>query len=234
MAIMCLATDFDDLKTRLGNICVALNKKGEMVFAKDLKAQESMAILLKDAFMPNLVQTLEGNPVLVHGGPFANIAHGCNSMLALKMAMKLGDITVTEAGFGADLGAEKFLDILCPAAGVKPDGVVMVATIRALKVHGGAELKDSAVSNVDALIKGCANLEVHLENMKKYGLPLVVAINHFDTDSEDEIAALTKWCEERGYAVSFLDGFMSRKLQTIILLVAVALVLILIIVVVII
>ena len=208
MAILCLATSITDLKERLGRMVVGYTFKNEPVTAKELNAVGAMSLLLKDAIKPNLVQTLEGTPAFVHGGPFANIAHGCNSMLALKMAMKLGDITVTEAGFGADLGAEKFLDILCPAAGVKPDGVVMVATIRALKVHGGAELKDSAVSNVDALIKGCANLEVHLENMKKYGLPLVVAINHFDTDSEDEIAALTKWCEERGYAVSFLDGFM--------------------------
>lgn len=208
MAILCLSSSPEDFKNRINRIIVAYTYDERPVYLKELKISNAIMKLMKEAFKPNLVQTLEGNPVLVHGGPFANIAHGCNSMLALKMAMKLGDITVTEAGFGADLGAEKFLDILCPAAGVKPDGVVMVATIRALKVHGGAELKDSAVSNVDALIKGCANLEVHLENMKKYGLPLVVAINHFDTDSKDEIAALTKWCEERGYAVSFLDGFM--------------------------
>ena len=208
MAILCLSSSVDDFKNRINKIIVAYDMDDNPIYLKQLRISNAIMKLMKEAFKPNLVQTLEGNPVLVHGGPFANIAHGCNSMLALKMAMKLGDITITEAGFGADLGAEKFLDILCPAAKVKPDGVVMVATIRALKVHGGADLKDSAISNVDALIKGCANLEIHLENMKKYGLPLVVAINHFDTDSQEEIDALTLWCEQRNYPVSFLDGFM--------------------------
>ena len=199
MAILCLSSSVEDFKNRINKIIVAYDMDDNPIYLKQLRISNAIMKLMKEAFKPNLVQTLEGNPVLVHGGPFANIAHGCNSMLALKMAMKLGDITITEAGFGADLGAEKFLDILCPAAEVKPDGVVMVATIRALKVHGGADLKDSAIPNVDALIKGCANLEIHLENMKKYGLPIVVAINHFDTDSQEEIDAVERIIWENPY-----------------------------------
>ena len=189
MAILCLASDIDDLKRRIGNILVAYNKKGDPIFARDLKAEESMTILLKDAIKPNLVQTLAGTPALVHGGPFANIAHGCNSIIATKLAMTCADIVVTEAGFGADLGAEKFLDTKCRIAGIKPDAVVVVATIRALKMHGGASKEELSIPNIEYLKKGTPNLVKHVKNMTQvYHLPVVVAINKFVTDTQEEIA----------------------------------------------
>ena len=193
MAILCLADDLADLKRRLGRIIVAYNFKGEPVTADDLQATGAMATLLKDAIKPNLIQTLEHTPALVHGGPFANIAHGCNSVRATKMALKLSDITVTEAGFGADLGAEKFFDIKCRMAGLKPDAVVLVATVRALKYNGGV-----AKENLDALAKGIVNLEKHIENIQKYGVPVIVTLNSFVTDTDAENAFIEKFCRERG------------------------------------
>ena len=194
MAILCLADDIDDLKKRLGKIIVAYNYEGKPVTAKDLKADGAMTLLLKDAIKPNLIQTLENTPCLMHGGPFANIAHGCNSVRATKLALKLGDYVVTEAGFGADLGAEKFLDIKCRMADLKPDMAVIVATIRALK-YNGYVLKDNLKEeNIDALKKGLANLEKHIENMKKFGLPVVVALNVFDTDTDEEINIVKNLC----------------------------------------
>ena len=207
MAILCLASDLDDLKKRLGNILIAYNTSGEPVYARDLGAQGAMTALLKDALKPNLVQTLENNPVLMHGGPFANIAHGCNSVRATKLALKLGDYCITEAGFGADLGAEKFCDIKCRFAGIKPDCAVIVATIRALKYNGGVPKAELSAENVPALEKGMINLVTHIENMRKFGLPVVVAINHFGTDSDAEIAAVEKLCGEMGVPVSLTEIF---------------------------
>ena len=198
MAILCLADDLADLKRRLGRIIVAYNFKGEPVTADDLQATGAMAALLKDAIKPNLIQTLEHTPALVHGGPFANIAHGCNSVRATKMALKLSDITVTEAGFGADLGAEKFFDIKCRMAGLKPDAVVLVATARALKYNGGVAKADLAEENLDALAKGIVNLEKHIENIQKYGVPVIVTLNSFVTDTDAENAFIEKFCRERG------------------------------------
>ena len=198
MAILCLADDLADLKRRLGRIIVAYNFKGEPVTADDLQATGAMAALLKDAIKPNLIQTLEHTPALVHGGPFANIAHGCNSVRATKMALKLSDITVTEAGFGADLGAEKFFDIRCRLAGLKPDAVVLVATVRALKYNGGVAKADLAEENLDALAKGIVSLEKHIENIQKYGVPVIVTLNSFVTDTDAENAFIEKFCRERG------------------------------------
>ena len=198
MAILCLADDLADLKRRLGRIIVAYNFKGEPVTADDLQATGAMTALLKDAIKPNLIQTLEHTPALVHGGPFANIAHGCNSVRATKMALKLSDITVTEAGFGADLGAEKFFDIKCRMAGLKPDAVVLVATVRALKYNGGVAKADLAEENLDALAKGIVNLEKHIENIQKYGVPVIVTLNSFVTDTDAENAFIEKFCRERG------------------------------------
>ena len=208
MAIMCLAKDEADFKERVNRIIVAYTFDEKPVTVKDLKISNAIMKLMRQALKPNLVQTTEGNPTLVHGGPFANIAHGCNSIIALKLALKLGDIVVTEAGFGADLGAEKFMDICMRAAELKPDGVVMVATIRALKLHGGVAYEELDKKNVDAVLKGIPNLEVHLENIKKYGCPVVVAINHFANDYEEEVEALANWCKEKGYVVSFVDSFL--------------------------
>lgn len=198
MAILCLADDLADLKRRLGRIIVAYNFNGEPVTADDLQATGAMAALLKDAIKPNLIQTLEHTPALVHGGPFANIAHGCNSVRATKMALKLSDTTVTEAGFGADLGAEKFFDIKCRMAGLKPDAVVLVATVRALKYNGGVAKADLAEENLDALAKGIVNLEKHIENIQKYGVPVIVTLNSFVTDTDAENAFIEKFCRERG------------------------------------
>ncbi len=198
MAILCLADDLMDLKRRLGRIIVAYNFEGDPVTADDLKATGAMTALLKDAIKPNLIQTLEHTPALVHGSPFANIAHGCNSVRATRMAMKLSDITITEAGFGADLGAEKFLDIKCRMAGLKPDAVVLVATVRALKYNGGVKKEDLAKENLEALAKGIVNLEKHIENIQKYGVPVVVTLNSFVTDTEAENEFIRSFCEERG------------------------------------
>lgn len=201
MAILCLAEDGEDLKKRLGNILVGYTKDKKPVFAKDLKAEEAMAILLKDAIKPNLAQTLEGNPAIVHGGPFANIAHGCNSVIATKQALSLADITVTEAGFGADLGAEKFLDIKCRIAGIEPDAVVLVATVRSLKFNGGGE-------SMECLEKGMANLIRHIDNIKgKFNLPVVVALNKFNTDTEEEIEAVRKECKKQGAGFAVTEGW---------------------------
>ena len=208
MAILCLAKDLDDLKERLGNILVAYTYSGEPVFARDLKAVGAMTALLKEAIDPTLVQTLEGNPALIHGGPFANIAHGCNSVRATKLAMKLADYTITEAGFGSDLGAEKFFDIKCRFAGLKPDCTVLVATIRALKYNGGVAKPDLTKENVAALENGIVNLGVHIENLRKFGVPVVVAINHFYTDTEAEIAVVRDYCEKHGARVAFSDVFL--------------------------
>ncbi len=208
MAILCLAVDLPDLKKRLGNVLVAYTFDNKPVFARDLKAVGAMTALLKDAINPNLVQTLENNPAIIHGGPFANIAHGCNSVRATKLAMKLADYTITEAGFGSDLGAEKFFDIKCRFAGLKPDCVVVVATIRALKYNGGIPKAELSAENVDALKKGIVNLGVHIKNMKKFGVPVVVAINHFAADTEAEIAVVKEYCESKGVKAAFSDVFM--------------------------
>ena len=206
MAVLCLSADIDDLKARLGRMIVAYNHEGTPVTAADLKAQGAMAALLKDALKPNLVQTLEGTPALIHGGPFANIAHGCNSVTATKMALKLGEYTVTEAGFGADLGAEKFLDIKCRAAGLKPDAVVIVATVRALKHHGGVKKDDLGTPDVKALDAGLPNLLRHVENITKvFGLPAVVAINRFPTDTEAELQLIENRCRELGVNVALSE-----------------------------
>jgi formate--tetrahydrofolate ligase len=198
MAILCLSTSIADLERRIGQIVVGYKKDKTAVLAKDLKAPGAMVVLLKDALMPNLVQTLENNPAFVHGGPFANIAHGCNSVMATQAALKLADFVVTEAGFGADLGAEKFFDIKCRKAGLQPAAAVIVATIRALKMHGGVAKEELKKENVEALKKGCSNLGRHLENMKKFGVPIAVAINHFVTDTEAEVEAIRAFCKEHG------------------------------------
>jgi len=198
MAILCLASDIKDLKARLGKIVVAYNFAGEPVTAAELNATGAMTALLKDAIKPNLIQTLEHTPALVHGGPFANIAHGCNSVTATKMALKLADIAITEAGFGADLGAEKFMDIKCRMSGLKPDAVVLVATVRALKYNGGVAKKDLNEENLEALAKGIVNLEKHIENVQKFGVPCVVTLNSFVTDTEAEYEFIKNFCEERG------------------------------------
>lgn len=197
MAILCLAEDMEDLKERLGNIIVAYNYNGEPVTAKELNAVGAMAALLKDAINPNLIQTLEHTPALVHGGPFANIAHGCNSVRATRVALKTADYVITEAGFGADLGAEKFFDIKCRKAGLKPDAVVLVATVRALKYNGGVAKTDLSEPNVEALKRGIVNLEKHIENLQHYGIPVVVTLNSFTTDTEEEILFVKKFCEAR-------------------------------------
>jgi len=202
MAILCLATSIEDLKQRAGRMIVAYNHAGEPVTVDDIQATGAVTLLLKDAIKPNLVQTLDHAPVFVHGGPFANIAHGCNSVMATKLAMKLGDYAITEAGFGADLGAEKFLDIKCRQAGLSPDAVVIVATVRALKMHGGVAKKDLAQENLEALRKGIENLEKHIENIAKYGLPSVVAINAFPTDTEAELQLLNEICQSKGVDVA--------------------------------
>ena len=209
MAILCLAADLKDLKKRLGNILVAYTYDNKPVFAKDLKAVGAMAALLKTAVNPNLVQTLENTPAIVHGGPFANIAHGCNSVRATRLALKLGDYAVTEAGFGSDLGAEKFFDIKCRFAGLKPSCTVLVATIRALKYNGGVPKAELTKENLDALEKGIVNLKTHIENMHKYGVPVVVAINHFYTDTEAEIQYIRDFCKELGVTVAFSDVFLN-------------------------
>ena len=198
MAVLCLADDMEDLKRRLGNIIVAYNFEGKPVTADDLHATGAMAALLKDALKPNLIQTLEHTPAIVHGGPFANIAHGCNSVRATKAALKLADIVVTEAGFGADLGAEKFLDIKCRKAGLKPDAVVLVATVRALKYNGGVPKENLSDENLEALKKGIVNLEKHIENVQKYHVPVVVTLNSFVSDTEAEVAYIENFCKERG------------------------------------
>lgn len=198
MAIFCLATDLEDLKRRLGNIIVGYTREKKPVFAKDLHAHGAMTVLLKDAFQPNLVQTLENNPAFIHGGPFANIAHGCNSVLATKTALKLADYVVTEAGFGADLGAEKFLDIKCRKAGLNPEIAVLVATIRALKMHGGVSKNDLGKENVKAVTDGAENLSRHIENLKKFGLPVIVAINKFSADTEAEVNEVRQICANLG------------------------------------
>lgn len=209
MAILCLADDLKDLKKRLGNILVAYTYDNKPVFAKDLKAVGAMAALLKTAINPNLVQTLENTPAIVHGGPFANIAHGCNSVRATRLALKLGDYAVTEAGFGSDLGAEKFFDIKCRFAGLKPSCTVLVATIRALKYNGGVPKAELTAENLDALKKGIVNLKTHIENMHKYGVPVVVAINHFYTDTEAEIQYIKDFCKDMGVTVAFSDVFLN-------------------------
>ena len=202
MAILCMSKNLSDLKERMGNILIAYNLDGEPVYAKDLEVQGAMALLMKDAIKPNLVQTLENTPAIIHGGPFANIAHGCNSIVATKMALKLGDFAITEAGFGADLGAEKFLDIKCRYGGLAPECVVLVATVRALKHHGGVKKDELNVPNVSALAKGIKNLEKQIENIKEFNIPVVVAINKFITDSDEEIKFIEEFCNNLGVKVS--------------------------------
>jgi formate--tetrahydrofolate ligase len=198
MAIFCLATDLDDLSRRIGNIVIGYTRDQKPVLARDVNAPGAMTVLLKDAFMPNLVQTLENNPAFIHGGPFANIAHGCNSVIATKTALKLADYVVTEAGFGADLGAEKFFDIKCRKAGLKPDVVVLVATVRALKMHGGVAKDQLAGENVDAVAQGCENLGRHLSNLAQFKVPVTVAINQFSADTEGELNAIREFCADFG------------------------------------
>ena len=205
MAVMCLSTSLEDFKERIGRMVIAYTYDKKPVTVNDIKATGAITVIMKDALKPNLVQTLEHNPVLIHGGPFANIAHGCNSVIATKTAMKMGDYVVTEAGFGADLGAEKFLDIKCRMADLHPSCVVIVATIRALKMHGGVEKKDLGVENVEALLKGIPNLEKHIENISKYHVPYVVAINKFYTDTEKEVEALEKWAREHSHPVALTE-----------------------------
>ena len=208
MAILCLAKNIQDLKEKLGNIIVGYNEKDEPIYAKDLKANGSMTVLLKDAIKPNLVQTLEHTPAIIHGGPFANIAHGCNSIIATKTALKLADYVITEAGFGADLGAEKFLDIKCRKAGLKPDAVVLVATIKAIKYHGGIEKEKIQEENIEGLEKGIDNLYRHIENLKnKFGLNVIVALNRYQTDTEKEIEWLKNKLEEKNITLSLVEGW---------------------------
>lgn len=207
MAILCLARDMEDLKERLGSILVAYSTTGAPVYARDLQAQGAMSALLRDAMKPNLVQTLENTPALVHGGPFANIAHGCNSVRATKLALKLGDYCITEAGFGSDLGAEKFFDIKCRAAQLEPDCVVLVATVRALKYNGGVPKAELSSPNVEALLRGLTNLEAHIANMQKYGVPVVVAINRFGTDTDEELSAIEECCHRTGSDFALSEVF---------------------------
>ncbi|MBQ1917196.1 MAG: formate--tetrahydrofolate ligase, partial [Lachnospiraceae bacterium] len=207
MAVFCLAENLHDLKEKLKKIIVAYNFDGEPVTADDLKATGAMAALLVDALKPNIIQTLEHNLAIVHGGPFANIAHGCNSVRATQTALKLGDIAVTEAGFGADLGAEKFFDIKCRKTGLKPDAVVLVATVRALKYNGGVAKDDLKEENLDALKKGIVNLEKHIENLQKFGVPIVVTLNSFDTDTDAEVSYVKEFCEERGCEFAISEVF---------------------------
>jgi formate--tetrahydrofolate ligase len=209
MAVLCLSTSLEDFKARIARMVVAYTYDKKPVTVNDLKATGAVALIMKDALKPNLVQTLEHNPAFIHGGPFANIAHGCNSVLATKTAMKLADYVVTEAGFGADLGAEKFLDIKCRQTGIKPSCVVIVATIRALKMHGGVLKENLKDENVDALMKGICNLEKHIENIKKYNLPYVVAINKFYTDTEAEINALETWAKDNNHPISLSEVFVN-------------------------
>ena len=208
MAIVCLAENIEDLKTRLGNILVGYNKEGEPIYSRQLNAQGAMTVLLKDAIKPNLVQTLEHTPAIVHGGPFANIAHGCNSIIATRMALKLGDYVITEAGFGADLGAEKFLDIKCRKAGLKPDAVVLVATIKAIKYHGGVEKDKIQEENLEGLEKGMDNLYRHIDNLKnKFGLNVIVALNRYNQDTEREIKFIEQKLNEKGVELSLVEGW---------------------------
>lgn len=208
MAIVCLAKDREDLKEKLGNILIGYNKQGEPIYAKQLKAQGAMAVLLKDAIKPNLVQTLEHTPAIVHGGPFANIAHGCNSILATKLALKLGDYVITEAGFGADLGAEKFLDIKCRKAEIQPDAVVLVTTLKAIKYHGGVEKERVQEENKEAIEKGMDNVFRHIDNLKnKFGLNVIVALNRYAQDTEEEIVLVQKRIEEKGVTLSLVEGW---------------------------
>lgn len=207
MAILCLANDLDDLKKRLGDIIIGYNRKGAPVYARDLKAEGAMTVLLKDAIKPNLVQTMANTPCFIHGGPFANIAHGCNSVAATKLAVKCADYVVTEAGFGADLGAEKFMDIKCRFAGLSPDAVVIVATVRALKYNGGVAKADLVVPNVSALKKGIVNLKKHIENMQSYKVPVVVALNRFESDSDEELDAVIDACAEYGVECALSEVF---------------------------
>lgn len=207
MAILCLATSKQDFLNRVNNILVAYDYNNNPVYLKSLKISHAIYKLMKNAFNPNLVQTLEGNPCIVHGGPFANIAHGCNSLFATRLGLKLSPIVITEAGFAADLGAEKFLDIKCRVGNLHPDCVVMVATIRALKMHGGVAFENVNEENVDALLKGLPNLKQHMENIDKYGVPCVICINHFESDSEKETETLNNWCKANGYDVAYCDAF---------------------------
>ena len=208
MAIVCLAKDREDLKEKLGNILIGYNKQGEPIYAKQLKAQGAMAVLLKDAMKPNLVQTLEHTPAIVHGGPFANIAHGCNSILATKLALKLGDYVITEAGFGADLGAEKFLDIKCRKAEIQPDAVVLVTTLKAIKYHGGVKKERVQEENKEAIEKGMDNVFRHIDNLKnKFGLNVIVALNRYAQDTEEEITLVQKRIEEKGVTLSLVEGW---------------------------
>ena len=207
MAILCLSKDIHDFEERISKCIVAYTYDGQPVTVKDIKAEGAATVLMKDAIKPNLVQTLKHTPVFIHGGPFANIAHGCNSVIATKTALKLADYVVTEAGFGADLGAEKFLDIKCRAAGLKPDAVVIVATVRALKMHGGVEAEDLGEENVDAMLKGAENLAKHIDSITKFGVPYVVAINKFAKDTPSEVDALLSWCEENNHPVALADGW---------------------------
>ena len=208
MAILCLATDINDLRKRIGNIIIGYNNEDKPIYAKDLKAEGALTVLLKDAIKPNLVQTLEHTPALIHGGPFANIAHGCNSIKATKLALKLADYTVTEAGFGADLGAEKFLDIKCRVAGIKPNAVVCVATLKALKYHGGVQKDDITKQNIEALKNGMENLLKHVDNIKnKFGLNVIVAINRFTDDSEEELNLLQNTLKEKGIEMSLVEAW---------------------------
>lgn len=207
MAALCLAKDLEDLKERISNILVAFTYDSKPVYAKDLNAQGAMAVLLKDAIKPNLVQTLEATPAIMHGGPFANIAHGCNSVAATKLALKLGDYCITEAGFGSDLGAEKFFDIKCRYAGLKPSCVVIVATVRALKYNGGVKKEDLTVENIQALKKGIVNLGAHIDNIRNYNLPIVVAINTFNTDTDEELKIIKNYCKEKNVKVAKADVF---------------------------
>ena len=205
MAILCLANDMEDLKKRMGSIFIGYTMDRKPVYARELKVEGAMAALLKDAIKPNLVQTIEGNPAIIHGGPFANIAQGTNSVIATRMGMTLGDYTVTEAGFGADLGAEKFLDIKCQSAGLAPKAVVITTTIRALKYHGGADLKSLTEPNVDALLKGIPNLEKHLENVRQFNIIPIIAINKFVTDSDEEIAAIEAFAKKNNVRVALAE-----------------------------
>ena len=208
MAILCIASDVEDFKKRVDNIIVAYTFEGNPVYVKDLKITNAIYKLMKNALNPNVVQTQENNLAFIHGGPFANIAHGCSSLIATKMALKLSPIVITEAGFAADLGAEKFLDIKCRIGGLKPDCVVLVATIRALKMHGGVEFEDLGQENIPALIEGFKNLRQHHENLRKYDIPVVVAINHFESDTAEEVKTLERLCKEAYFQVAFLDGFL--------------------------